>query len=47
MTFPIDRVRAEFPALATSDSGRPRIYFDAPGGTQACRAAIRLASSKM
>ena len=41
MTFPIDRVRAEFPALATSDSGRPRIYFDAPGGTQACRAAIR------
>ncbi|HZF94438.1 MAG TPA: cysteine desulfurase-like protein [Allosphingosinicella sp.] len=41
MTFPIDRVRAEFPALATTDEGRPRIYFDAPGGTQACRAAIR------
>jgi cysteine desulfurase family protein (TIGR01976 family) len=41
MTFPIDRVRAEFPALATTDSERPRIYFDAPGGTQACRAAIR------
>jgi cysteine desulfurase family protein (TIGR01976 family) len=41
MTFPIDRVRAEFPALATTDDGRPRIYFDAPGGTQACRAAIR------
>ena len=50
MTFPIDRVRAEFPALATTDTttdaapdggARPRIYFDAPGGTQACRAAIR------
>lgn len=41
MTFPIDRVRAEFPALATTDEGgRPRIYFDAPGGTQACHAAI-------
>ena len=40
MDFPIDRVRAEFPALATSDEERPRVYFDAPGGTQACRPAI-------
>ena len=38
--FPIDEVRAEFPALARTDEGRPRIYFDAPGGTQACRRAI-------
>ncbi|HEX5182058.1 MAG TPA: cysteine desulfurase-like protein [Allosphingosinicella sp.] len=39
-SFPIDQVRAEFPALAVADEGRPRIYFDAPGGTQMCRRAI-------
>src|SRR3954465_11054281 len=39
-SFPIDRVRAEFPALSRPDGGAPRIYFDAPGGTQACRPAI-------
>jgi cysteine desulfurase family protein (TIGR01976 family) len=38
--FPIDQVRAQFPALAVSDAGTPRIYFDAPGGTQICRPAI-------
>ena len=38
--FPIDQVRAEFPALAVTDHGRPRAYLDAPGGTQACRRAI-------
>jgi cysteine desulfurase family protein (TIGR01976 family) len=36
----IDRIRAEFPALAVTDGGRPRLYLDAPGGTQACRRAI-------
>jgi selenocysteine lyase/cysteine desulfurase len=39
--FPIDEVRAHFPALAVADAGAPRIYFDAPGGTQACAPAIR------
>lgn len=39
-SFPIDQVRAQFPALATRDDGAPRIYFDAPGGTQICRPAI-------
>lgn len=39
-SFPIDQVRAQFPALARTDGGTPRIYFDAPGGTQACRPAI-------
>ncbi|HEX4736818.1 MAG TPA: cysteine desulfurase-like protein [Allosphingosinicella sp.] len=39
-SFPIDQVRAEFPALHVADGGRPRVYFDAPGGTQACRRAI-------
>jgi cysteine desulfurase family protein (TIGR01976 family) len=38
MDFPIDAVRARFPALSAGD-GR-RIYFDAPGGTQICQDAI-------
>jgi cysteine desulfurase family protein (TIGR01976 family) len=38
--FPIEEVRRQFPALARSDGRLPRIYFDAPGGTQACRQAI-------
>ena len=40
MMFPIDAVRARFPALAKTDNGHPRAYFDAPGGTQACAPAI-------
>ena len=40
MTFPIDAVRARFPALGVRDDGRARAYFDAPGGTQACGDAI-------
>src|SRR5947208_15420587 len=39
-SFPIDQVRAQFPALDRTAGGTPRIYFDAPGGTQACRPAI-------
>ncbi|MGZ8283307.1 MAG: cysteine desulfurase-like protein [Allosphingosinicella sp.] len=38
MNFPIDQIRTEFPALSGGDGSR--IYFDAPGGTQACRRAI-------
>ena len=34
MDFPIDRVRAAFPALSLADDGRPRVYFDNPAGTQ-------------
>ena len=40
MQFPIADIRAQFPALSTKDEDRPRIYFDAPGGTQICSAAI-------
>jgi len=40
MDFPIDAVRARFPALAVSESGGRRVYFDAPGGTQVCSDAI-------
>ena len=38
MDFPIDAVRARFPALSKGDG--QRIYFDAPGGTQICQDAI-------
>ena len=40
MSFPIDAVRARFPALHIIDDGMSRVYFDAPGGTQACSDAI-------
>ena len=35
--FPIDAVRAEFPALAVTDKRVPRIYLDNPAGTQVPR----------
>ena len=38
MTFPIDAVRARFPALDANCFRRA--FFDAPGGTQVCAAAI-------
>jgi len=40
LPYDLNAVRAEFPALRVSDDGRPRIYFDGPGGTQVCRRAI-------
>ncbi len=33
-TFDVDALRAEFPALALEQDGRPVAYFDGPGGTQ-------------
>ena len=44
MTFPLGAVRDRFPALAVTDDGRPRAYFDAPGGTQVCSDAIEAMS---
>jgi cysteine desulfurase family protein (TIGR01976 family) len=32
--FDVDALRAEFPALAQEQDGRPVAYFDGPGGTQ-------------
>jgi cysteine desulfurase family protein (TIGR01976 family) len=32
--FPIEAVRSQFPALALTDAGVPRIYADNPAGTQ-------------
>ena len=39
-TFPIDEIRAQFPALAIADAGVARIYFDNPAGTQVPRQVI-------
>ncbi|SFR76729.1 cysteine desulfurase-like protein [Sphingomonas jatrophae] len=40
MSFPIEQVRAHFPALSVPHPAGARVYFDAPGGTQVCRPAI-------
>ena len=32
--LPLDAIRAQFPALALTDAGAPRIYLDNPAGTQ-------------
>jgi selenocysteine lyase/cysteine desulfurase len=40
MSLDVARIRAEFPSLAITDSGRPRVYFDSPGGTQTPKAVI-------
>jgi cysteine desulfurase family protein (TIGR01976 family) len=34
MPYDINAVRAQFPALALNDNGKPRIYLDNPAGTQ-------------
>ncbi len=41
MSYDVDAVRAEFPALAVTDGEQPRIYLDAPGGTQVCNRAVQ------
>ncbi len=47
MTFPIAAVRGHFPALATTQGWQPRVYFDAPGGTQACGPTIMAMSAHL
>ncbi len=39
-SWDIGAVRAQFPALAVTDDGRRRIFFDAPGGTQVAQQVI-------
>ncbi len=34
MTFDLDAIRAQYPALSATDEGKPRLYFDNPAGTQ-------------
>lgn len=36
----IEAIRAQFPALAVTDAGRPRVFLDAPGGTQVAQRVI-------
>lgn len=38
--FDVEAVRAQFPALKITDGGYPRVYLDAPGGTQVCERAV-------
>jgi cysteine desulfurase family protein (TIGR01976 family) len=38
--FPIDEVRAQFPALRRVYKNRPVIYFDGPGGSQVVQSSI-------
>jgi cysteine desulfurase family protein (TIGR01976 family) len=45
MTFPIDSVRDQFPALGLADAGRRRIYLDNPAGTQVPQAVADAVSS--
>jgi cysteine desulfurase family protein (TIGR01976 family) len=40
MPFDIDAIRKEFPSLAVTDDGKPRVYFDNPAGTQVPRRVI-------
>ncbi len=40
MSFDLDAVRAAFPALAVTDEGTPRIYFDNPAGTQVPQSVV-------
>lgn len=43
----IDTVRAAFPALALTDDGRARAYFDAPAGTQVAGRVINAMTHAM
>lgn len=38
MTYELDTIRAQFPALSLTDDGKPRIFFDNPAGTQVPKA---------
>ena len=40
MSYSIDAIRAQFPALAKSDNGLPRVYFDNPAGTQVPQSVV-------
>ena len=40
MAFEVNKIRKQFPALSMIDDGKPRIYFDNPGGTQVPRQVL-------
>lgn len=39
--FPVSRIRSRFPSLALKHSGRQRVYFDNPAGTQIAKQALQ------
>lgn len=43
-SYPIDAIRHQFPSLALTDRGRPRVYFDNPAGTQVPKRVVERAS---
>jgi cysteine desulfurase family protein (TIGR01976 family) len=43
-TFPIERIRSQFPALERTHNGFPVAYFDGPGGTQVPRSVVEAMS---
>jgi cysteine desulfurase family protein (TIGR01976 family) len=45
--LPIDTVRAAFPALSLADEGLPRVYLDAPAGTQVAGRVVQAMSHAM
>jgi cysteine desulfurase family protein (TIGR01976 family) len=40
MTYPLDAIRDQFPALRIEDSGIERVYFDNPAGTQVSQGVV-------
>ena len=40
MPLNLDLIRSQFPSLAVTDDGKPRIYLDNPGGTQVAQQVI-------
>lgn len=44
MSFDLGAVRAQFPALAFTDDGKRRIYFDNPAGTQVSQPVVNAIS---
>ncbi len=47
MTYDIERIRANFPALQRELNGRPIIFFDNPAGTQVPRSVIERMNEAM
>jgi cysteine desulfurase family protein (TIGR01976 family) len=40
MSIHLPTIRSHFPALQLSDAGKPRVYFDNPGGTQVAQECL-------
>jgi len=47
MTFDLEAIRSQFPALSVMDDGVARIYFDNPAGTQVPRSVVERMSNCM